>query len=92
MSKLAAVKDDKSDHLNDPLKNSQTTVFAEGKEIIVQDDRSETGDAQGHTPFNIAQDASGTVFISGKPIHRKDDLRNCGAKTIVTGQSTVFVG
>ncbi len=92
MGKLAAVKNDKSDHLNDPLKNTQTTVFAEGKLIIVQDDISTAGDGMGHTPFNIAQESSGTVFISGKPIHRKDDLRNCGAKTIVTGQSTVFVG
>lgn len=35
---------------------------------------------------------SETVFAYNKHVHRNNDERNCGAKTKVTGQSTVFVG
>ncbi len=35
--------------------------------------------------------ASGDVFAYGKGAHRNNDLRDCGAHTVVIGNSTVFV-
>jgi hypothetical protein len=35
---------------------------------------------------------SSTVFAYNKPAHRNNDSRVCGAVTVVTGQSNVFVG
>lgn len=36
-------------------------------------------------------EGSPNVFVYGKPVHRHDDSRICGATTIVINQSTVFV-
>lgn len=35
---------------------------------------------------------SNTVFAYSRHAHRKDDLRDCDAKTVVEGQDDVFVG
>lgn len=39
-----------------------------------------------------SQGHSGTVFAYNNPAHRHGDSRNCGATTVVTHQSNVFVG
>jgi hypothetical protein len=40
----------------------------------------------------MTDQGSGTVRCYDLPVHRKGDLRVCGATTVVVGQSTVKVG
>jgi uncharacterized Zn-binding protein involved in type VI secretion len=102
MSKLWAVEGDPNSHSddNDPRKgeliadgaSSLGTVKINGKKVIVHKSSAKP-DKEGHPlPPTDTAEGSGTVFCYGAPAHREDDRRECGATTIVTGQSTVKIG
>lgn len=96
MSKLCAVEGDENTHIGGELfassGSSPQTVKIDGIPVIVHP--SPAGpDLEGHPPPPTdTAEGSGTVFCYGLPVHRHGDLRQCGATTVVTGQSTVFIG
>jgi uncharacterized Zn-binding protein involved in type VI secretion len=97
MTKLVAVKDDGNSHGGGNLipANPQT-VFVEKIPVIEHGDPA-APDALcpplggPHCAPGTAN-GSGSVFVYGNPIHRHDDDRVCGAKTIVTKQTSVYAG
>jgi uncharacterized Zn-binding protein involved in type VI secretion len=97
MSELWAVAGDENTHgAGNLIPDNPQTVFIEGTSVIEHDDPAEP-DAlcpllgPPHcSPSTL--NGSSTVFVYGKPAHRHNDERICTATTIVTGQSTVFVG
>jgi uncharacterized Zn-binding protein involved in type VI secretion len=70
------------------------TVFVNGKNVIVGTTDAYPDSLAPLSPHDNPQSSghSSTVFAYGKPSHRNNDTRTCGALTIVIGQSTVFVG
>lgn len=72
----------------DPGRSNAVTIG--GKQVIVKGDHANPDDAGHSDP--AAQGGSGTVYCYGQQIHRNNDTRNCGAQTIVQGQSTVKSG
>lgn len=72
------------------------TVYVNSKNVIVGTTDSAADDLckpVGPPHCNPQSDGhSSTVFAYDKPAHRNNDSRICGASTVVTGQSTVFVG
>jgi len=91
MAELWAVEGDPSDHGEGRFKEpARKTVFVEKKPVIVKGDEA-NGDNAGH-PNSKAEGTSDTVFAYNIKAHRNKDTRDCGAKTIVEKQSTVFVG
>lgn len=88
---LWAVKNDPDSHGEGRFETPyNTSVLINNKPVIVKGDHA-NGDNAGHSD-PIADTTSGTVYAYNIKAHRKDDLRNCGAKTIVEGQDNVFVG
>lgn len=88
---LAAVENDPDDHGEGRFKTpSNTTVKVMNKPIIVKGDDA-NGDNQGHTNPE-AEGTSATVFAYNVKVHRVNDTRNCGAKTVKDGNTTVYVG
>ena len=91
MSELWAVENDPNDHSEGRFKTpANTSVKINNKPVIVKGDDA-NGDNLGHTNPE-ADTTSNTVFAYNIKAHRNNDLRNCGAKTVAEGQSTVFVG
>jgi uncharacterized Zn-binding protein involved in type VI secretion len=76
--------------------SSPSTVYVNGIPVIVgithaNPDSSCIPAGPPHCdPYSTA--TSGTVFAYGKGAHRNNDARVCGATTVVTNESTVFVG
>lgn len=97
MAELWAVQGDPNTHgAGELIASNPQTVFINGIPVIeVQDDSNPDNlcppVGEPHcNPFSVS--GSGTVFVYGNPVHRNNDSRVCGAKTVVTNQSTVFVG
>jgi uncharacterized Zn-binding protein involved in type VI secretion len=98
MSQLWAVEGDPNSHGGGALTaTNPKTVFVNNIAVIDHGPDSAApdslcGDDGGaHCSPNTAS-GSGTVYVYGKPVHRQGDSRVCGATTVVTHQSTVFVG
>ncbi len=95
MSELWAVEGDGNTHGGGNLISaSPGTVFVNGIKVIEHPDLA-APDALCPAPPHCSPNTSGgssTVFVYGNPAHRHGDGRICGATTIVTGQSTVFIG
>lgn len=70
------------------------TVYIEGKNVIEHQDPAfpDSFCPAGPHCNPATAEGSASVFVYGKPVHRHDDLRICGATTIVTNQSTVWAG
>lgn len=92
MSELISVLGDKNSHNNGSLlaSNNSGKVFIGGIKVVYVGS-SATPDDLDH-PNPSAATGSGKVFAEGNKIHRNNDLRDCGASTIVSGQSKVFAG
>lgn len=96
MSKLWAVEGDPNSHGNGNLIASNHTVFINGIPVIKNSDPAEPdkkcpGPPHPHcNPLSVT--GSSSVFVYGNEVHREDDKRICGAKTMVENQSTVFAG
>jgi uncharacterized Zn-binding protein involved in type VI secretion len=88
--------------INDPnthgggnlIPQNPRTVYIEGKNVIEHDDPAFPDGLCPAAPHcnPATAEGSASVFVYGNPVHRNNDLRICGAKTIVQNQSTVFVG
>lgn len=97
MGELVAVKDDGNTHgAGNLIPANPQTVFVEGIPVIEHDDPA-APDALcpplgGPHCAPGTSEGSSTVFVYGNPLHRNNDGRVCGAKTIVSNQSTVFAG
>lgn len=95
---LWAVMGDENDHGHGQFKDpgSGRTVYINGKSVICRNDEAYPDDlcavAGGNHCDPIAEGVSSTVFANNRAAHRNNDTRNCGAKTIVTGQDSVKVG
>ena len=90
-AELWAVEGDPDDHGEGRFKEPEKkTVFINKKPVIVKGDHA-YGDSAGH-PDPIAETTSDTVYAYGIKIHRINDQRDCGAKTVQKGNDTVFVG
>lgn len=89
MSQLWAVDNDVNNHGDGGL-NPTGTVYINGK-LVTHVGTDADNDLLGHVNPK-ASSGSSTAFVYGLAVHRNDDDRNCGAKTVVSGQSTVFVG
>lgn len=94
---LWAVEGDPNTHGGgDLIAANPRTVFVENIEVIEHQDPANPDSLcipVGGPHCNPATaDGSSTVFVYNKPAHRHSDLRVCGATTVVTNQSTVFVG
>lgn len=83
MGKAACLKDDLAGGKMIP---SQSTVFFNGKEVIVSGDSIE--DHGFHT--NATVSGSSTVKIGGKSVVKTDDVATCGH--VASGSSTVIIG
>jgi uncharacterized Zn-binding protein involved in type VI secretion len=103
MAELWAVMGDLCDHGNGAFKDpgDDRKVFINGKPVIVRNDEAyednlcdtPLGPNTGGNHCNpFASTASSSVFANNRAAHRNNDERDCGSKTIVDGQSTVFVG
>jgi uncharacterized Zn-binding protein involved in type VI secretion len=68
---------------------TQHTVLINNKAIIVINDPAEPDSNNDEDPANTG---SSSVFVNNKAVHRQDDLRLDGDKTIVIGQTTVYAG
>ena len=97
MAELWAVQGDINSHGAGALiASNPQTVFVNSIPVIeVQDDSNPDNlcppVGEPHcNPYSVT--GSGTVFVYNNPVHRNNDLRVCGAKTVVVNQSTVFVG
>lgn len=91
MGELVAVTGDEDDHNDGQLKDTQTKVFANGKAVAILDNLAEN-DALHPAPETYAKTVSSKVFVTGKGVHRNNDLRYCDGKTVVTNQTKVFAG
>jgi YD repeat-containing protein len=65
-------------------------VFINGMPAAVAESSLSACSQLGHTP-GYAAEGSATVFVNGKPKHRKGDFVTCGAKT-AQGSGDVIVG
>lgn len=92
MSELAAVYLDSNDHGEGKLlcDNTNGKCFVEGKLICIINSNSQP-DNGGH-PNPKATTGSSKMFVNGLPVHRNNDLRDCGSKTIAIGQTSLYVG
>jgi uncharacterized Zn-binding protein involved in type VI secretion len=100
MSQLWAVQGDADSHgggaLNADADSSPHTVFINNLPVVVNlshaaaDSLCRPQDTPHCDPYTTS--GSGTVTCYGKPVHRNGDSRVCGATTVVTHQTTVFVG
>lgn len=96
MGELCAVDGDINSHGAGSLiaagDSSPQTVKINGKSVIVHLSPANP-DLLGHPlPPTSTSNGSGSVNYYGKPAHRNNDQRQCGALTIVVGQSTVKAG
>jgi hypothetical protein len=105
MAQLWAVDGDENSEGGGGLKantgdSAPGTVFINNLAVIVgttdasPDDKSPDIIDGGLTQHDNPQSDkhSATVFAYNKPAHRNGDSRTCGATTVVTHESTVFVG
>lgn len=95
MAELWAVDNDPDDHGEGRLiVEGPKTVKIQGKPVVTHETRA-GGDNAGHVPPSTHTKSgswSESVFAYNRHAHRNKDERNCGAKTVVEGQSTVKVG
>jgi len=97
MGQLWAVKGDPNSHGSGALNaDNPNTVFVNNIPVIDHGPDSAAPDALCDPigPPHCSPDTaagSGTVFVYNKPAHRNNDPRVCGAVTVVSLQSTVFL-
>lgn len=90
MAELIAIVGDKTDLGGAAFKTpSDHKVFVGGKLAIRKGDAAEP-EVNGRTDTE-ADEASEKVFIGGERVHRNNDRRKHGAKTVAT-DNKVFVG
>lgn len=91
MTELVAVKGDPDSHGGGALDASNTggKMFAGGIEVVVVGSSAATDDL--FHPNPAAASGSSSLWVNGNQIHRNNDSRTCGAATIATGQTKLYV-
>jgi uncharacterized Zn-binding protein involved in type VI secretion len=93
---LIAVEGDENTHGGGALiaagGSSPGKVTINGKAVIVHPSPAQPDNFGHPAPPTATAEGSDKVLVYGLPVHRHDDLRECGARTIATGQSKVSVG
>jgi uncharacterized Zn-binding protein involved in type VI secretion len=91
MSELVAVKGDPESHGGGALHADNTggKMFAGGIEVVVVGSSADTDNL--FHPNPAAATGSGKLWVNGNMIHRNNDSRTCGASTIATGQTKLYV-
>lgn len=94
MAEMVAVLGDKNDHGNGDLlcDNNPGKAFIGGKLVALLNCSAASDNLNHPTGSTNPSSASSKVFVGGIPVHRNNDSRFCGAKTIVTNQSKVTCG
>lgn len=95
MAELFSVEGDPNDHVGGALiAANPKTVKVNGKPVIEVSDPAAPDSLCPASPHcnPASAEGSSTVFVYGNPAHRNNDKRVCDGKTIVIGQSNVFVG
>jgi uncharacterized Zn-binding protein involved in type VI secretion len=93
MGELVSVQGDENSHVGGALhaSNNSGKVWINGKKVVYINSTAD-GDLLHPPPPTDSLTGSSKVFCEGIPIHRNNDLRVCGATTVVTGQTKVFAG
>lgn len=94
MSELVAVFGDENDHGGGQLQcdNNDDKFFINGKKVAMKDCAA-LPDGFGHAGDIVKpKEASSKFYIQGIPVHRNNDSRYCGAKTIAAGQTKFYSG
>lgn len=93
---LIAVEGDENSHGGGALfatgGSSPKTVTIDGVPVIVHPSPAGPDNFLHPPPPTDTAVGSSKVYAYGLPIHRHGDLRQCGATTIVTGQTKVTAG
>ena len=89
MSQAVARQGDTDSHGAGALISSVTSVMVNGIPMSTVPDNA-ASDSLGHSNPS-ASSGSATVKAGGRPVHRLNDSRSCGATT-VTASSNVFCG
>lgn len=89
MGKLVAVLGDQNDHGGGDLlaSNNPGKMFVQGKKVVMIDSTALPDAIPHDVPLVNAATGATKLFVCGIAVHRHDDTRYCGAKTIVTNQS-----
>ncbi len=93
MLTLVALVGDKNDHGEGALQTPPQTKFKIGGKLVTTVDTVAEVDLLDH-PTGQTNSSSGSSKwnIGGKALHRHNDGRYCGAKTVVTSQTKFNVG
>lgn len=90
-----AVEGDPNDHGHGELiADNPKTVFCHNIPVIEHEDPAHPDDLCPPGPHcnPKTQGHSNTVFVYNNPVHRINDTRICGAKTVKKGNADVYVG
>lgn len=93
ISNLIALVGDMNSHLSGELQVPPQTKFKIAGKLVTTVDTVASADVAGH-PTGATNSATGSSKwnIQGKALHRHNDIRYCGASTVVTTQSKFTVG
>lgn len=93
MSELVSVKDDENDHVGGALHASTNSgkFYINGKLLVTVESTADP-DLLHPLPPTTSQTGSEKFFVVGLAVHRNNDLRYCGAKTIASGQTKFYSG
>lgn len=89
-AELIAVEGDKTDRGGAAFKTPPNHKVKIGGKLAIRKGDAADPDNDGRTDTE-AEEASGTVYIGGEKVHRNNDKRKHGAKTIATNNK-VFCG
>jgi hypothetical protein len=89
-AELIAVEGDKTDLGGAAFKTPDNHKVKIGGKLAIRKDDAANPEVDGRTNTE-ADETSGTVYIGGKKVHRNNDKRKHGAKTVATN-SKVFCG
>lgn len=93
MGEKLAVVGDKNDHGNGDLQTPPQTKWTINGKLVCTVDTVALPDLLGHIPSLVNPSTGQNKWtIGGKAIHRHNDSRYCGGKTIATGQTKFTVG
>ena len=90
---LIALVTDKNTHKSGDLLVPPQSKWTINGLLVATVDTVALADEAGHiSPSTNSSTGSSKWSVAGKALHRHDDDRYCGAKTVVTSQTTFTVG
>jgi len=93
MGELVSVVNDQNDHGAGQLQTPPQTVWTVNGKLVCTVDTVALADNLFHIPSQTNPSTGQSKWtVAGKAIHRNNDLRYCGGKTVVSGQTKFTVG